>query len=122
MADTDHIFTPQDDSLAERIRAYRSVAEAYRNAEASLKHMNNDEWSDQLGEKQEIKQAHEICQRSFQIATQSISQDELQQAIEHGLLSDEEVRELIQSKRLGETKRARESRQTSESTRHSQKR
>ncbi|MCW8830255.1 MAG: hypothetical protein OQK32_01925 [Gammaproteobacteria bacterium] len=120
MADTEHIYTPQDDSLAERIRAYRSVHEAYANAEASLNLLDNDEWADRLGEKQEIEQAYKICRHSLQIASQSISQNELQQARRQDLISDEEVRELIQNKRQSEMQGLRDN-QEADSSEHSNK-
>ena len=37
----ERIFTPRDGSLEERIRSYKSVQEALKNAEASLQHVDN---------------------------------------------------------------------------------
>ncbi len=121
MADTENIFTPHDDTLSERIRAYRSVHEAYTNAEASLKFINDEEWADRLGEKEEIEQAYEISVRSLQMATNAIHQDELKQAQTQGFLSDKELQELIQSKRKNEMNELRDSKQETDSREHSHK-
>ena len=51
MADTAHIYTPQNDSLEARVRAYCRVREAWFNAEASLKYKDDphSEWFYTLG-------------------------------------------------------------------------
>ncbi len=53
---------------------------AWYNAEASLKAMDNDEWSHTLGEKREIVKAHDIILNSLNTATQEISLNEIKQA------------------------------------------
>ncbi len=122
MANTEHIFTPKDDSLSERVRAYRSVSEAYRNAEASLKYMDDENWKDRLGEREEVEQAYEITRNSMHMATHSLNQDDIQQAKEQGLLSDDEISDLVRNKRQMEMASIRNNRQNSDSQGHSQKR
>lgn len=123
MADTETIYTPLDDSLEERVRAYRSVREAWLNAEASLKYAEDGQgdWSYTLGEREEIEQAHEISARSLSMATEDISQDEIKQAISDGLLEAEEAKELIQHKRHRQMQSIREVDELSDSSESSHK-
>jgi hypothetical protein len=72
MTETAHIFTPKDDSLEARIDAYRRVHEVWLNAEASAKFLDNDEWSDTLGDRYEVEQALNISIRSLYIAADSL--------------------------------------------------
>lgn len=112
MTNMDHIFIPKDDSLFERIRAYRSTREAWLNADASLKHLDDPEWSDSLGEQNEVVEAHKICKRSFDTASRAISPDELKEAQSLGLLSDEEIRDIVQKSRSDDMKEARKGQKT----------
>ena len=120
MADTAHIYTPQNDSLEERVRAYRSVREAWLNAEASLKYKDDpsSEWFYTLGEAEEIEQAHEIAANSLQMATEDLSEDELRSAIDQGLMDTAEMREFVQYKRQQKMQAIREDQQDSDSTEH----
>ena len=102
MTETAHIFTPTNDSLEERIRSYRSVSTAFNQAESSLDLIGDQEWSDVLGEREDVEQAYAITKRSLNMAVQSINADELQQAISAGLMTDREVRVFRQSSRLAE--------------------
>jgi hypothetical protein len=43
MTNTEHIYTPLDNALSERVRVYGTVREAYLNAAASLKFLDDDE-------------------------------------------------------------------------------
>ena len=118
MAYNEHIYRPDGDSLEARISAYKTAREAWLNAEASLKFLNDDEWSDSLGEREEVAQACEISIRSLYMAAEAITQDELYQAQEQGLLNSDEVRELIQDKRQQEMQTIRSNRQTPHSSTH----
>jgi ATP:corrinoid adenosyltransferase len=118
MTNTEHIYTPQDNSLSERIRAYCTVREAYLNAEASLKFLDDDEWADRLGDRKDVEKAYEISVRSLHMATEAITQDELHQAQEQGLLNSDEVREFIQDKRQQEMQTIRSNRQAPHSSTH----
>jgi len=92
------IFNPLDDSLAERIRAYRSVQEAWMNIEASLKVANDPEWSATLGESQELEEAHKIILGSLQEATQALSVEDIDKAKEQGLMSEDEAYQFVKEK------------------------
>ena len=118
MAYSEHIYTPENDSLEARISAYKTVREIWLNAEASLKFLNDDEWSDSLGDRDQVEQACYISIRSLSMATKAITQDELHQAQEQGLLNSDEVREFIQDKRQQEMQTIRSNRQTPHSSTH----
>lgn len=116
MTQSDTIYNPKDNSLQERIKAYQSVMNAWYNAEASLKLMDDDEWSYTLGEKEEIVKAHDIILNSLNTATHQITKDEMKQAKELGFLSDNEAKEFVQDKHLQEMKKIRKNRNKSKNT------
>ena len=94
-----HTFTPNDNSLPERVSAYQRVHKDFNNINSSMEHMNDKEWADRLGDKEDIEKAFEILQNSLHKAVDSIKQSELAQVKEQGLMSDKEMREFVQSKR-----------------------
>ncbi len=100
MNDTAHIFNPKDDSLDERVRAYRSCSSTLRNTKASLELVNDSAWSDRLGSREEIEQAHMIAKHSIEMAVNQLSQSEAERAVGQGLLDNQELKEIVQTKRL----------------------
>ena len=113
MTQPDTIFNPKDNSLEARIQAYRSVMKAWYNAEASLKAMDNDEWSHTLGEKEEIVKAHDIILNSLNTCTREISLNEIKQAKELGLINDSEAQEFINNSKQDKIQKIRSNRQKS---------
>jgi hypothetical protein len=113
MTQSDTIFNPKDNSLQARIYAYRSVMNAWYNAEASLKVMDDDEWSHTLGEKEEIVKAHETILNSLKTANKEISGKEINQAKELGLLTDSEAKAFIDEKNWEAKQKIRKNRQKS---------
>jgi len=103
----EHIFTPKDDSLFERVSAYLNVFKSYLNAEASIKFADDENWSDTLGEREEIEQAYKISIDSLKLATEQISVDEMKQAKEQGFISQDELLEFVQNKRQQEIRKTR---------------
>lgn len=93
-----HIFNPLNDSLAEKVRAYRGVHDAWRHIEASMEFVKDEEWSNSLGEAQELEQAHEIILRSLNMATEAFEVEEIDQAVDQGLMSKDEATKFIQEK------------------------
>lgn len=120
MSNNAHIFTPKDDSLFERVSAYKSVAKDYFNVEASIKFADDKNWSDTLGEKQEIEQAQKIMQDSLKMATDKISLDEIKQAKEQGFVNQGELIEFVKNKRQQEMKSSRKKTQKQQKS-HSNK-
>ena len=120
MADNSHIFTPKDNSLTELVSAYQTVFKSYLNAEASIKFLDDDKWSDTLGERQEVEQAYKISIDSLKMATEKINVDEMKKAKEQGLIDQNDLFEFVQNKRQQEMKSSREKSQESTNS-HSQK-
>jgi len=102
-----HIFTPQNDSLSERVRSYRSVFEAFKNIEANLKYFKDKNKQNHLGERKEIEDAYIITKNSLQLAIKSFGELELNQLKEQNMMSNNEVLELIKLKRKQEVKEMR---------------
>lgn len=122
MAYSEHIYTPKDNSLESRIGAYHIVRDAYRNAEAGLKYLDDDLWSDRLGGEESTKKAFEVSARSLKMATEAVDQKELQAAMAHGWLDADEAREFMQLKRKVEMQSIREGQKSSHSQKDSQRR
>jgi hypothetical protein len=120
MVDNSHIFTPKDNSLTELVSAYQTVFKSYLNAEASIKFLDDDKWSDTLGERQEVEQAYKISIDSLKMATEKINVDEMKKAKEQGLIDQNDLFEFVQNKRQQEMKSSREKSQESTNS-HSQK-
>lgn len=119
MIDNPNIFNPKDNSLEEKINAYKNVYKAYLNAEASVSFAEDEEWEYTLGE-EEIEEAYKIMADSLKVATSKISTDEMQQAKEQGLINKHELFEFIQDKRQQEIKSSRQTKQNSTSNKHQQ--
>ncbi len=121
MAYNEHIYTPEDDSLEARISAYKTVREAWLNAEASLKFLDDDLWADRLGDRDNVEEAYRISTRSLQMATDAISQDEIQKGIAQGFVDVSEAREFMQHKRREEMQSIRDGQPFSNSSEHGRK-
>ncbi len=120
MNDTAHIFNPKDDSLDERVRAYRSCSSTLRNTKASVELVNDSAWSDRLGSRKEIEQAHMIAKRSTEMAVNQILQSEAEQAVGKGLLESDELKEIIQFKRLQTMQNRRNDQRSQKTSKHQQ--
>ena len=99
MTDTAHTFNPTDDSLEARVATYRRVYQSWLDAEASLKCLDDDEWSDTLGDREEVEQALDISIRSLQVASDAFTKQEVLKAKEAGLIDSHEMGELLTEKR-----------------------
>ena len=88
------IFTPKDQSLDERIKAWKQVREANRQLKESVK-ISQSDWLERLGDKKDRLFAQETIANSYLQASQCISKKELEQALENELLTRAEVHELV---------------------------
>lgn len=93
MSNMAHTFNPTDDSLQARVSAYRATVEAYKAAKRSLNRLDNPEWRDRLGDKEEVLEALQIARNSLILAYQSLSKGDIQKAESSGLLSESESKE-----------------------------
>lgn len=73
MPNSASIFNPKDNSLEERIVAFKSVLYANNNIELSLKYNNDKLWSDRLGTSEEVKLAQKINEQSLKQAFKSLN-------------------------------------------------
>lgn len=99
MTEFESIFNPVDDSLEARVDAYRSVHKEWLNAEASLQFIENDEWGDTLGDREEVQKALSISTSSLYYAADSFTEEEVSEASKTHLLESEEAQELLENKR-----------------------
>ncbi|MBU2969838.1 hypothetical protein KO527_10815 [Pseudoalteromonas sp. C2R02] len=94
MPNSASIFNPKDNSLEERIIAFKSVLHANNNIELSLKYNNDKQWSDRLGTTEEIKLAQKINEQSLKQAFKSLNYADLQEAKSLGLLTQDEAKQV----------------------------
>ena len=113
MSQSESIFNPLDNSLAERVRAYYSVCQAFSHSHSSLKQTERTGEISYLGEKEEVTSGFRIINQSLSQANKKVSQSDLQQANTKGLLSDEQMLEIVQIRRSQEMATNRESQQQS---------
>ncbi len=118
MTETAHIFHPKDDSLEARIEAYRNVHQAWLNAEASLRYMENegDDWRDIVGEREDVARALDITAHSLYVASDSFTRQEISEAKNRQLISESEALDLIENKLQSEMRSIRESQSDSHSS------
>lgn len=102
MTDSAHLFNPKDNSLGERVRAYKQTIAALRNVQASKQLSGDTDWSNRLGSEEELDEASDIANRSVDLAISSFSNDEIQHLNNQQLLSTDELRELVKHKRQRE--------------------
>ena len=121
MPDAEHIYSPKDDSLFQRISAYRSVRAAYMNAQAGLQYLDDDVWAERLGGRENTEQAFAISARSLKKATDALDQEEVKQAIAEGWFTVDEAREFMQLKRQAEMQSIREGHTQSSSHKHTRR-
>ncbi|MGL1959458.1 MAG: hypothetical protein OCD00_19435 [Colwellia sp.] len=95
MKSTAHFYNPKDDSLDERIHAYKKAFLAWKNIEASFRFHDEQEWSDRLGSKEDLLKAKEITENSLDRATSGLSNAEIQLAIDKDLVSSQESEYLM---------------------------
>lgn len=115
-----HIASPKDDTIESRVRYYQSVADAHARVEESLGMLHQKGWADSLGEKDEVEAAAKITANSLRIAVKNLSINDIDEAINLGLLDKNDARQFVGLKRENEMREARE-RRNSASSQSSQK-
>lgn len=102
MSNIETLFNPRDDSLTEKVNAYYSVCRDYARVQASLKQTKQGKNTDFIGEHDEVVSAYELISQSLHQANSKVSQSDLKQAKDKGLLNDNQLMEIIQVQRLQE--------------------
>lgn len=95
MESTANFYNPKDDSLEERINAYKEAFRAWQNIEASLRFHDEQAWSDRLGSEDDLKRAQEITENSLSKAVSGLSNSEIQLAVDKDLVSSQESEYLL---------------------------
>ena len=94
-----HFYHPNDDSLEEKIKAYKEAFKAWQNIEASFRFHDEQEWSDRLGSKEDLLKAKEITENSLDRAASGLSNSEIQLAVDRNLVSNQESEYLLSQKK-----------------------
>ena len=93
-----HISRTSDNSLRHRVAEYLAALEAHNNLQHSKKYMNDPQWSDTLGHEEDIMQAEQILNSSLLHSTSRISKQDVETAIQQGLLSQSQAQEFSKTK------------------------
>ncbi len=119
MTQSAHTFTPQNDSLEERMNAYHRVQQDYSSFKSNTEKLETNT----LGEKEDIIEAQSILINSLSLAFESIDESELQEAVNQGIYANDELVCFIESKRELEMETQRENKhKQTDSIKHTQKR
>lgn len=97
-----HIFTPDNESLEARVKAFKEVLFAYMNARASMQYSNQEEINQSLGSAEEIEYALNTTSDSLDLAFKSFDESELDRIQKEGLLDKSELLEVVQLQRKNE--------------------
>ena len=98
MSETVHISRNGDGSLRHRVDEYLATLEAYNNVQYSKKFMNDPEWSDTLGHKEDIERAEKVLEQSLSHFTSLIDAQDLKLALTRGFLTEDQAKEFSQAK------------------------
>ena len=93
-----HFYHPVDDSLPEKVKAYKEVFKAWQNMEASFRFHDQQGWEDRLGSKEELRSAKSVIQHTLDKAMGSFSIEEISLLTDKNLITPDEL-ELLESQR-----------------------
>jgi len=89
------IYHPSSPSFEDRIFALRSVLKARSDLHSSKAYAKDPKWADALGSSAEIEQAEQTIEQSLSIAATDFQKSELKQALDDGLITDGELRDVM---------------------------
>jgi len=92
---TGNIYNPGSNSYTERIVALQGTLKARYEVQKSKEYAHHSMWSDILGSPAEIEQAEQTIEVSLAKAAKDIHKSEIKQAVDEGLLSEQDVREIM---------------------------
>lgn len=98
MQQSAHIKSTHDGSLEERVNEYHSAQEAFNAALLSQHAKKDPDWSDTIGEQEDIDIAEEILKTSLSLAAGAIGLGEIADIIELGLMTEDEAHRLSKEK------------------------
>ena len=123
MTETAHIFTPTDDSLEARIKAYQSSVNLLFSAEQSRKTIKRDDREDTnyIGTKEEVDEAYVIARNSMSEALNAISVSEIEEALEKSYITKVQAKEFIVFSQQFNMTHYRSTKRSTHSMKHSRK-
>ncbi len=92
---TGNIYNPGSTSYTKRIIALQGVLKARKEVQKSKADAHNSMWSDVLGSPAEIEQAEQPIDASLVSAGKDFHKNEIKQAVEEGLISEKDVRDIM---------------------------
>jgi hypothetical protein len=92
---TGNIYNPSNSSYTARIIALQGVLRARQEAQKSKAYAHNSMWSNVLGSPAEIEQAEQTIEASLVTAGKDFHKNEIKQAVEEGLISEKDVRDIM---------------------------
>lgn len=119
-----HIKNQHGDSLADRVQYFRSATDALKNIQRSADYMDNHEWADRLGDREDVEDAKQIIEKTHRMATSALEYDDFDELEERGLMTKRELQSLARLKRQHQSqiRRDKEQLQDKQEDSHSQKR
>ncbi len=92
------IFNPTNDSLSARIQAWKEVCRANEQMQNSM-NVQDSACLDRLGEKQDRLYAQQVISDSYKQAVNSLSKQDLQNALDSKLINKQDYQKIIIAKR-----------------------
>jgi hypothetical protein len=89
------IYNPGSSSYTKRIIALQGVLKARQEVQKSKAYSHNPMWSNALGSPAEIEQAEQTIEASLVTAGKDFHKNEIKQAVEKGLISEKDVRDIM---------------------------
>lgn len=92
---TGNIYNPGSTSYIDRMCALQGTLKAKHEVQKSKEYAHHSMWSDILGSPAQIEQAEQTIDLSLAKAAKDIHKREIKQAVDEGLLSEQDVREIM---------------------------
>lgn len=89
------IYHPQNITFEARIFALRSVLTARSEVYESMIYADDSAWAQTLGSRAEIEDAKQVVDDSLAIAATDFQKDEFKRALDEGLITDGELRDVL---------------------------
>ena len=91
MTSNSNFYSPKDNSLEERLRAFQKAYKAWLDVEASFHFHDQEGWEDRLGSKEDLLGAKEIICTSLDMAVFALSNSEIEMALDQKLIAGVEA-------------------------------
>lgn len=104
---TGSIYNPVSTSYKDRMCALQGTLKAKHEVQKSKEFAHHSMWSNVLGSPEEIEQAEQTIELSLGEAAKDIHNRELNQAVNEGLLTEQDVREIMTAIHRYETSKKR---------------